>query len=116
MKIYISQPMGKGRTKEEILEERRRGIEVAKIYYPNAEFLDTYFEDYDETQHTPMEYFARSAALMAQADLIILLPFYMGSYGCEVEDHIAQVYRIPRLIINYGMDLNGEYNDVHLLK
>ena len=43
MKIYISQPMGKGRTKEEILEERRKGIEIAKIYYPNAEFLDTYF-------------------------------------------------------------------------
>lgn len=116
MKIYISQPMGKGRTKEEILEERRKGIEVVKIYYPNAEFLDTYFEDYDGAQHTPMEYFARSAALMAQADLIVLLPFYMGSHGCEVEDHIAQVYRIPRLIINYGTDLNGEYNDIHLLK
>ena len=54
--------------------------------------------------------------LLAKADLVVFLPMYLGSGGCEVEDHIAQQYHIPRMYINYGMDLNGEYNDIHLLK
>lgn len=115
MNVYISQPM-KNRSKEEILDERAKGEAAVRVYYPSAEFLNSYFDDYDTSKHTPMDYFAMTAELLAKADLVAFLPMYLGSGGCEVEDHIAQQYHIPRMYINYGMDANGEYNDVHLLK
>lgn len=115
MNVYISQPM-KNRSKEEILDERAKGEAAVRVYYPSAEFLNSYFDDYDTSEHTPMEYFAMTSELLAKADLVVFLPMYLGSGGCEVEDHIAQQYHIPRMYINYGTDANGEYNDVHLLK
>lgn len=109
MKVYISQPMA-NRSYEEIMAERNRAIQVVQIYFPGAEILESYFDDYND--RTPMENLARSVSLMAQADLVVLLPMYLGSSGCEIEDHIAQNMGIRRFTINYGFDLQGNY-DVH---
>ena len=111
MKIYIVQPM-RGRSKEEILEERELGKRVAQVYYPNAEFLDSYYEDYDESK-SPLWYLAKSCEMMAQADLIVMLPFYFGTPGCDLESHIAEVYGIPRLMVNYHIEEDGSYPDVY---
>ena len=111
MKVYISQPM-RGRSKEEILDERDKGMQVIRVYYPDAEFLNNYFEDYNTSNGmSPMMYFAECAKLMAQADLIVFLPMYLGAGGCEVEDHIAEVYHIPRMYINFAIDSYGNYED-----
>lgn len=113
MKIYIIQPM-RDRTKEQILEDRALGKRVAKIYYPEAVFLENYYEDYDENVN-PLLYLARSCELMAQADLIVMLPFYFGMPGCDLENHIAEIYKIPRLMINFHIEADGGYPDVHFL-
>lgn len=113
MKIYIIQPMG-GRTKEQILQDRELGKKVAQVYYPKAEFLNNYFDDYDENV-SPLVYLSRCCDLMAQADLVIMLPFYFGAQGCDLENHIAQVYHKPRMIINFAIDEQGNYTDVKQL-
>lgn len=115
MKVYIVQPMA-GYPKDIIMRERERGIMAVKLYYPDAEILDNYFDDYD--QKTPLENLARSVALMAQADMCLFLPMYVnhGYYGCEVEDHIAQVYCIPRFAINIMEDAIPFYNQEYPAK
>lgn len=106
MKVYIAQRMS-GLTKEEILEEREKGKAVVKVYYPDAEFIDSYFDDYDVSgDKTPMDYFAESSKLMAQAELCAFLPGFFGSKGAEVEDHIAIAYDIPRMYITFAADGN----------
>lgn len=110
MKVYIVQPM-RERSKEQILKERELGKRVTQVFYPNAEFLDTYYEDYDDTK-SPLEYLARSCEMMAQADLVVLLPFYFGTPGCDLESHIAEIYNVPRLMINYHINRDGSYPEL----
>lgn len=43
MKIFISQPM-RGKTDEEILEERTKAIDIAKErYHADVEIIDSFF-------------------------------------------------------------------------
>lgn len=114
MKIYICQPM-RGLTKEEILKERELGIKVAHVYYPEAEIINNFFDDYDANV-SPIVYLARCCELMVQADLMLMLPFYFGTPGCDIESHIAEVYGIPRLLVNYVPDENGDYIGISELK
>lgn len=108
MKVYISQPMA-NKSKEEILEERERFKKAILNIFPDAEFLPTYFEDYDTEKMSPLDYLAENVSMMAKADLVVTLPMYMSADGCGVEDHIAQVYGIPRFGLDYRFGLNGEY-------
>lgn len=108
-KVYIGQPM-RGRERSQILAERERVKAAVLQWYPDAEFLDTYFEDYDETKGE-LYWLSKSIALMNEADLVVMAPMYLGTPGCECEDHIAQVYGKHRFTINYGFDLNGNYDN-----
>ena len=106
MKVYIAQRMS-GLTREEILEEREKGKAIVRVYHPDAEFIESYFEDYDVTNgKTPMDYFAETAQLMAKADLCAFLPGFFGCHGAEVEDHIAIAYNIPRMYISFAVGQN----------
>lgn len=109
MKVYIVQQMA-GLTREEILRERALGEKVVRVYYPDAEFIDSYFEDYDVTgEKKPMDYFADTVRMMAEADLCAFLPGFFGCRGAEVEDHIAIAYGIPRFYVNFavGQDVDS---------
>ncbi|MFQ9065977.1 MAG: hypothetical protein ACLR5O_02210, partial [Romboutsia timonensis] len=73
MKVFISQPM-KGRTEEEILNERNKAIELLKSNNSNIEILDSYFEDYNpQTGSIPLNYLAKSRELLADADLLLCI-------------------------------------------
>lgn len=45
-KVFISQPM-KDKTEQEILEERANIFQLAKESFPDAELIDSYFDDYE---------------------------------------------------------------------
>lgn len=107
MNVYLVQPM-RNRTKEEIMSARERGIKVVKALYPDCTILDNYFEDYDK-EIPATDYLARSCELLSKTDLMVLLPFYYGVPGCDLEGHIAEVYKIPRLIINFIPGPDGKY-------
>ena len=110
MKVYLVQPM-RGMSKEDILRVREMGIRVVKSIYPDAEILENYFEDYDPSL-PPVHYLAKSCELLAQADLMVMLPFYLGTPGCDVESHIGEAYKIPRLVINFIPNPDGTYGQV----
>lgn len=109
MKVYIAQRM-RELTEAEILEDREKAKAVTRIYHSDAEFIESYFSDYDTSgDKTPMDYLADTIKLMAQADLIVFAPGFYGCAGAEVEDHIAIAYNIPRLYVNFALsdDFSG---------
>lgn len=98
MKIFISMPM-KGKTNEQIREERKEIEKKLLQVYPNAEFIDTLItEDLDE-KHPGLKYLAKSIELLDQADLIYFARGFAHARGCIVEAEIAARYGIDELYV-----------------
>jgi hypothetical protein len=91
MKIAISQPM-KGKTKEEILEERKRVLEIAKI--KGDEVIDTVFDDYKDEGNISIKCLARSIEAIADVDAVIFMNGYAAARGCSVEYLVCAEYGI----------------------
>lgn len=66
-KVFISQPM-KGKTEQEILEERANIFQLAKESFPDAELIDSYFNDYEpSTGNVGLKYLAKSLEQIGRA-------------------------------------------------
>ena len=99
-KVFISQPMN-GRTEQEILEEREKIFLLAKKSYPDAELIDSYFDDYKpSTGNVALKYLAKSLELLADADVANFAVGWGEARGCEIEDLCA---------IRYGIEVHELY-------
>ena len=93
-KVFISQPM-KGRSEQEILEERADLYSRAKERYPDAELIDSYFEDYKpSTGNVALKYLAKSLELLAYADVAYFAKGWETARGCKIENQCAIDYEI----------------------
>jgi uncharacterized protein YycO len=87
MKVVISQPM-KGKTKEEILEERKRILEIAKI--KGNEVIETMHEDYKDEGNKSIKCLSKSIEAIGDADMCKILKntsigiAYDGNIGFSV--------------------------------
>lgn len=99
-KLFISQPMN-GKTKEEILAERNKAIDIATNFCEDAvKVIDSYFEDYNpDNGCVPLKYLAKSIELMADADIVYFAPGWNEARGCKIEHECA---------INYGIQTIGD--------
>lgn len=91
-KLFISQPM-RGKTDEEILQEREAAISAAKkIAGEDVDVLDTFFQGADLTK--PLEYLGESIKMLAQADIIYLARGWKEARGCRIEHACAIEYGV----------------------
>ena len=91
-KLFISQPM-RGKTDEEIFNEREAAIRSAKeITGEDVEVLDSFFQGADLTK--PLEYLGESIKLLAQADLVYFTPGWRKARGCLIEHECAIQYGV----------------------
>lgn len=91
-KLFISQPM-KGKTDEEILQEREAAIRAAKeIAGEDVEVLDSFFQGADLTK--PLEYLGESIKVLAQADIAYFAPGWRKARGCKIEHECATQYGV----------------------
>ena len=94
MKVFISQPM-RGKTSEEILNERNRAIDALKDYDCDLEIIDSYFKDYNpENGCIPLKYLAKSIELLADADVLLCVGDWESARGCKIEYECAKQYGI----------------------
>ena len=94
-RLFISQPM-RGKTDEEILQERKIAISKAKeLIGEEVEVLETFFDDFDPNAK-PLEFLARSIAFLAQADVIYFAHGWQNARGCRIEHECA---------VEYGIDI-----------
>ena len=94
-KVFISQPM-RGKTKEEIEEQRKQAIEdITKNFGSDFEIIDSYFADYDPKNGCiPLKYLAKSIELLADADVAYFCDGWRCTRGCEIEHKCAEEYGI----------------------
>lgn len=99
-KVFISQPM-KDKTEQEILEERANMFQLAKESFPDAELIDSYFNDYEpSTGNVGLKYLAKSLELLADADVAYFAPGWDEARGCRIENECA---------IKYGIEVHEIY-------
>lgn len=89
MKIMISQPM-RGRSNEEIFEERKPLIE--KLESKGHEVVNTIFDITDIEEYNPIKYLAKSIEAMADVDGVVFMKNWQGARGCVIEYNIAKMY------------------------
>lgn len=93
MKVFISQPM-RGRSSEEIKEERTRILATLSLMYKDSEIeeIQSYFEEDVESKNPPVAMLGKSIELMAEADLVVLAPDWCVARGCVIEEKVAYDY------------------------
>ena len=94
-KVFISQPM-RGKSKDEILGERKRIIKEIQSLIGDREVLDTYFDDFGECSK-PLQYLAKSLFMLADADCAYFAQGWQDARGCRIEHDCAVVYDIEVL-------------------
>ena len=68
MKLFISQPM-KGKTDEQILEERNKAAGLFILEGENVEVIDSFIKD-APAQAAPLWYLGESIKLLGEADVV----------------------------------------------
>lgn len=88
MKVFISQPM-RNLSNEEILKKR----EELAMRYPDAEIVDSFFENvpYDAA---PLWFLGESLKLLGTADVAIFAKGWEKTRGCRIEHSAAVEYGI----------------------
>lgn len=92
-KLFISQPM-RNKTNDEILFERNKAIEIAKIKVgEDIEVIDSFFKD---TPHDakPLWFLAKAIELLATADIAYFADGWDEMRGCCIEHKCAIEYGI----------------------
>jgi hypothetical protein len=91
-KYFISQPM-KGKTEEQVKEER--AVLAAKIEAQGGSVLDSVFPDFTGEGRTPLLYLAKSIELLARADVAVFMPGWENARGCRIEHAACRDYGVP---------------------
>lgn len=95
-KLFISQPM-KGKTDEEILEERKQAINIAQdIVGEPVEVIESFFQS-APAEARPLWFLAKSLELLSIADVAYFAPGWEDARGCKLEHECAVQYGIDRI-------------------
>jgi hypothetical protein len=95
-KLFISQPM-RGKSDEDILEERQKAIEAAeKVIGEPVEVIDSFFEK-APVNAKPLWFLGKSLELLADADVAYFAPGWEDARGCKIEHTCAVEYDINRI-------------------
>ena len=102
-KIFISQPM-RGRTDEEIREERRKIMAQVAMKFPGEDvqevqsFIPDEFHTAD-MKNVGLAYLGKSLMMLADADLAVFVQGYADARGCRIEHEAAMAYSVDRMYV-----------------
>lgn len=88
-KVFISQPM-RGRSEEEIKEEREYLIGQIKKEHGDVEIIDSFIKGNDKKN--PLYAISESIKMMADADIICFAYGWENARGCMIEREVANMY------------------------
>lgn len=90
MKLFISQPM-KGKTDEQILEERNKAAGLFILEGENVEVIDSFFKG-APAKAAPLWYLGESIKLLGEADVVYFCKDWQKYNGCTIEHECAVRY------------------------
>ena len=95
-KLFISQPM-KGKTNEEIMDERSNAIQAARdAMGEEVEVIDSFFKD-APAEARPLWFLGKSLELLSTADVAYFAPGWQEARGCKIEHACAVEYGIHHI-------------------
>lgn len=100
MILFVSQPF-KGRTEEEIFEQRRDMIARFVKMYETFSGEKGEFEVIDQYHQVAPEgasrfyYLGNNIQMMSQADFILFAPDWREAKGCQMEHTLCDIYDLP---------------------
>lgn len=100
-KLFISQPM-KGKTDEEILQEREKAIALAKERIEeqgeeaDIEVIESFFQS-APAEARPLWFLGKSLELLSTADFVYFASGWGSARGCKIEHICAVEYGITIL-------------------
>lgn len=93
-KVFVSQPM-KGKTDEEILEERNEAVAAAKKKLKDeVELIDSFFCG-APADAKPAWYLGEAIKMLSTADIVFFAKGWEDARGCKIEHRVALEYGIP---------------------
>lgn len=96
-KLFISQPM-RGKSDEEILAEREKAIQAARVeLQEDVEVIDSYFQG-APADARPLWFLGKSLELLSTADIAYFAPGWEKARGCKIERLCADEYGIPSIL------------------
>ena len=92
-KLFISQPM-KGKSNDEIKEERRKAIQCSEeLLGEPVEIIDSFFEN-APAEAKPLWFLGKSLELLADADVAYFASGWKDARGCRIEHTCAVEYGV----------------------
>ena len=98
VKAFLIQPMN-GKSEKEILDERELMNMLFQV--KGITLIDSYIKDARTSNNPGVWYLGKSIELMADADIVCLLPGWNKNRGCKLEYECAKAYEITVLEIYY---------------
>lgn len=100
-KLFISQPM-RGKTDEEILQEREKAVAAAEKHLgEKVEVIDSFFQN-APAEAKPLWFLGKSLELLSTADVAYFAPGWKEARGCRIENTCA---------IEYGITVIEDYTN-----
>jgi hypothetical protein len=96
LKVFISQPMS-GRSREEILAERKAIIDSLSSRIEKVEVIDSFIEDDFLKSSSSVWCLGKSIEMMSQAKLAVFGKGWEGARGCRIEHDVCEAYGIEIL-------------------
>lgn len=95
-RLFISQPM-KGKTDDEILQERKDAIAIATdLIGEEVEVIDSFFQN-AHVDAKPLWFLGKSLEFLSTADIAYFAPGWKDARGCKIEHECAVEYNIDRI-------------------
>lgn len=91
IKVFISQPM-RGRSSEEIEEERAEILEYVNQAYGECREVPTHFSDAVVDKLKPLECLGISIEMLSRSDVAVFAPGWENARGCRIEHECALQY------------------------
>lgn len=93
LRLFISQSM-KDKTDEEIIETRKRAIEIAKRFVgTDVEIIDSFFQNAPHDVK-PLWFLGKAIELLSTADIVFFAKGWEEARGCRIEHQCAYAYGI----------------------
>lgn len=95
-KLFISQPM-RGKTDEEILDERADAVQAARdALGEEVEVIDSFFQS-APADAKPLWFLGESLKMLAKADIAYFAPGWRDARGCKIEHACAGAYGVHHI-------------------
>lgn len=95
-RLFVSQPM-RGKTQEEIIEQRDKAIEkLSRRLNEGFEVAETYFTEDGpkDVKNSGIYWLGKSLELLSECDLALFIGNWYNYRGCEIEYRVCEKYGI----------------------